>query len=47
MAEKYLMTDDQAIEIDGVKYLSPLFDVHHKDFNKQNNNLDNLEIMKR
>lgn len=47
IAEKYLMTDEQAIIINGKKYLNPIYDVHHKDKNKTNNSIDNLEIMLR
>lgn len=47
IAEKYLMTDEQAVEIDGKKYLNPIYDVHHKDFNRLNNSIDNLQILTR
>lgn len=47
LAEKYLMTDEQSITIDGKKYLNPIYDVHHKDFNKTNNDLSNLQILTR
>lgn len=47
VAEKYLMTDEQSIYINGQKYLNPIYDVHHKDFNRLNNSVDNLEIMLR
>ena len=47
LAEKYLMTDDQAVIIDGKKYLNPIYDVHHIDHNRLNNDLSNLQIMTR
>ena len=47
LAEKYLMTDEQSITIDGKKYLNPIYDVHHKDFDRTNNDLSNLEILTR
>ena len=47
LAEKYLMTDEQSITIDGKKYLNPIYDVHHKDLNKTNNDISNLQILKR
>lgn len=46
IAEQYLLTYDTAIIVDGKRYLSPNYIVHHKDKNKLNNNVDNLEIMK-
>lgn len=45
VAEQFLLTDENSIEIDGNHYLSPDYVVHHKDGNKQNNSVDNLEIM--
>lgn len=47
VAEKYLLTDENSIEFNGKRYLRKDFVVHHKDFNKKNNNVDNLEIMER
>ena len=47
IAEKYLMTDEQSIEINGKKYLNPIYDVHHKDFNRLNNSVENLQILTR
>lgn len=47
IAEKYLMKDEHSITIDGKKYLNPIYDVHHKDFNRLNNSVDNLQILSR
>lgn len=47
IAEKYLLTDKNSIEINGNKYLNLEYDVHHKDFNRLNNNVSNLEILTR
>lgn len=44
IAEKYLLTEENSIEIDGEKYLKPECVVHHIDFNKKNNDADNLFI---
>ena len=45
LAEKYLMTDEQSIEVNGKKYLKPELDVHHIDQDKSNNSIDNLIIV--
>lgn len=42
IAEQYLLTEGNSILINGEKYLDPKFDVHHKDFNKLNNDINNL-----
>ena len=47
IAERYLLTDEFAVEIGGKKYLSPIYDVHHKDMNKLNNVVENLQILTR
>ena len=47
VAEKYLLNDENSVLIDGKRYLSPEFVVHHKDKNRKNNNVDNLEVMKK
>lgn len=47
VAEKYLLNDYNSITIDGEKYLSSKFIVHHIDFNKLNNNVTNLCVMPR
>ena len=46
IAEQYLLTNENSIEIDGKRYLSPDFIVHHIDFNRLNNAVDNLKVMK-
>jgi hypothetical protein len=45
IAEQYLLTPETTVIIDGKKYLSPDFIVHHKDGNKLNNSVDNLQVM--
>lgn len=45
VAEKYLLNDENSIEINGKRYLKPEYVVHHKDFNKQNNEVSNLQVM--
>lgn len=47
VAEKYLLYNECSIEIEGMKYLSQQYVVHHLDFNRLNNNKSNLRIMKR
>lgn len=45
IAEQYLLTDNNSIEINNKKYLSPSNIVHHIDFNRLNNDVPNLCIM--
>ena len=47
IVEQYLLTTENSIEIDGKLYLSPEYDVHHKDLNKLNNEISNLAVMTR
>lgn len=47
VAEKYLLTEENSIEINGQKYLSPDYDVHHIDFNRLNNDKNNLYVLKK
>lgn len=46
VAEKFLLNDENSVEIDGKKYLSKDYVVHHLDFNRLNNDVSNLIIMK-
>lgn len=45
VAERFLLTEENSIEIDGKHYLKQEYAVHHKDENKLNNSADNLEVM--
>ena len=45
IAEKYLLNDDNSITINGNKYLSPDYVAHHIDFDRLNNNKNNLIVM--
>lgn len=45
VAEEYLLTDENSVEVDGKKYLNPNLVVHHKDRDRTNNDPDNLQIM--
>ena len=45
IADQNLLTPESTIMIDGKPYLSPAYVVHHKDHNRLNNCVDNLEIM--
>jgi dUTP pyrophosphatase len=45
IAEKYLLTEENSIEIDGKKYLRQEYDVHHIDFDRRNNKIENLKVM--
>lgn len=45
VAEKYLLNDENSIIIDNHKYLSSNYAVHHLDFNKLNNNVNNLFVL--
>lgn len=47
VAEQYLLTDENSVEVDGKKYLSPDYVVHHIDEDKQNNAVDNLVVMRK
>lgn len=45
IAEQNLLTPETTVIIDGKPYLSPDYIVHHKDHNRLNNSVDNLELM--
>lgn len=45
IAEKYLLNEENSIEINGKRYLSPNYVVHHIDFDRKNNDPDNLVVM--
>lgn len=45
IAEMYLMTHEQSIEINGERYLNPKLEVHHIDEDRANNDLSNLVIL--
>lgn len=46
VAEKFLLNDKNSVEINGKKYLAKDYIVHHLDFNKLNNDVSNLIVMK-
>lgn len=47
VAEQYFLTPENSIEIDGKMYLKKNFSVHHKNFDRQDNRKENLEVMER
>ena len=47
IAEEYLLDSINSIDIDGKKYLKPEYAVHHIDFDKLNNHINNLCVMKK
>lgn len=47
VAEEFLLNDDNSIEINGRRYLKKEYVVHHINFNRLDNRLENLEVMLR
>ena len=47
VAERYLLTPENSVEINGKRYLSPEYVVHHKDMNRLNNDISNLEVIEK
>ena len=45
IAEKFLLNNENSVEVDGKRYLSEKYCVHHIDFDRQNNSVDNLIVM--
>lgn len=45
IAEKYLLNNENSIIINDQKFLSPDYVVHHIDFNRLNNSIDNLYVL--
>lgn len=47
IAETYLLNDENSVEINGKRYLSPDYCVHHIDFDRTNNDVGNLLVMRK
>lgn len=45
IAEKYLLTEENSVKINGKRYLKPEYIVHHKNHDRLDNRPENLEVM--
>lgn len=45
VAEKHLLTEENSIDVDNKRYLSPKYVVHHVDRNHLNNSVENLLVL--
>jgi dUTP pyrophosphatase len=45
IAEKYLLTKENSVEVNGERYLSPKYDVHHVNEDKTDNSVNNLVVL--
>lgn len=46
VAERYLLNEENSVEIDGKRYLSKEYVVHHINHNRQDNRVENLIVLK-
>jgi len=47
IAEEHLLDSENSIEINGKRYLSPKYVAHHINFNRLDNSVENLKVMKK
>lgn len=45
VAERYLLTPENSVEVNGKLYLKPEYEVHHKNFNRMDNDPNNLLVL--